>query len=85
MVLIANGLMLVYSAIMMDEGLKTNSTPRFFLGVGTFLLWTILRYFDLFGDHGGMLGASLLFFISSIALIGLAFFWRKRKVVIHVN
>lgn len=85
MVLIANGLMLGYAAVMMDAGLKSNSSARFFLGVGSFLLWTIVRYFDLFGDFGGMLGASLLFFLSSIALIGLAFFWRKRKATFHVN
>lgn len=85
MVLIANGLMLGYAAVMMDAGLKSNSSERFFLGVGSFLLWTIVRYFDLFGDFGGMLGASLLFFLSSIALIGLAFFWRKRKAAFHVN
>lgn len=85
MVLITNGLMLGYSAVMMDEGLKSNSSPKFFLGVSSFLLWTIVRYFDLFGRFGGMLGASLLFFLSSIALIGLAFFWRKRKASFHVN
>lgn len=85
MVLIANCLLLGYAAVMMDDGLKSNSSPRFFLGVGSFLLWTIVRYFDLFGDFGGMLGASLLFFTSSIALIGLAFFWRKRKAAFHVN
>lgn len=85
MVLTANVLMLGYSAVMMDEGLKTNSSPKFFLGVSTFLLWTIIRYFDLFGNVGGMLGASLLFFLSSLALIGLAFFWRQRKAAFHVN
>lgn len=85
LVLIANVLMLGYSAVMMEEGLKTNSSPKFFLGVGSFLLWTIVRYSDLFGDFGGMLGASLLFFLSSLALIGLAFFWRKRKASFHVN
>ena len=85
MVLIANILMLIYPAVMMDEGLKTNSSPKFFLGVSTFLLWTIIRYFDLFGNVGGMLGASLLFFLSSLALIGLAFFWRQRKAAFHVN
>jgi len=85
MVLITNGLMLGYAAVMMDDGLKSKSSPRFFLGVGSFLLWTIVRYFDLFGNSGGMLGASLLFFLSSITLIGLAFFWGKRKATFHVN
>ena len=85
MFIIANISMLGYSAVMMDEGLKTNSSPKFFLGVSTFLLWTIIRYFDLFGNVGGMLGAALLFFLSSLALIGLAFFWRQRKVAFHVN
>ncbi len=85
MFIIANISMLGYSAVMMDEGLKTNSSPKFFLGVSTFLLWTIIRYFDLFGNVGGMLGAALLFFLSSLALIGLAFFWRQRKAAYHVN
>ena len=85
MFIIANISMLGYSAVMMDEGLKTNSSAKFFLGVSTFLLWTIVRYFDLFGNVGGMLGAALLFFLSSLALIGLAFFWRQRKVALHVN
>jgi len=85
MFIIANISMLGYSAVMMDEGLKTNSSPKFFLGVSTFLLWTIVRYFDLFGNVGGMLGAALMFFLSSLALIGLAFFWRQRKAAYHVN
>ena len=85
MFIIANISMLGYSAVMMDEGLKTNSSAKFFLGVSTFLLWTIVRYFDLFGNVGGMLGAALLFFLSSLALIGLAFFWRQRKAAFHVN
>jgi len=85
MFIIANISMLGYSAVMMDEGLKINSSPKFFLGVSTFLLWTIIRYFDLFGNVGGMLGAALLFFLGSLALIGLAFFWRQRKVAFHVN
>lgn len=85
MFIIANISMLGYSAVMMDEGLKANSSAKFFLGVGTFLLWTIVRYFDLFGNVGGMLGASLLFFLSSLALIGLAFFWRQRKAAFHVT
>ena len=85
MFIIANISMLGYSAVMMDEGLKTNSSAKFFLGVSTFLLWTIVRYFDLFGNVGGMLGAALLFFLSSLALIGLAFFWRQRKAAFHVT
>ncbi len=80
-----NFLMLCYSAVLMNDGLRSDSSSNFFLGVGSFMIWTIVRYFDLFGDSGGMLGASLMFFLSSLFLIGLAFFWRNRKGTSYAN
>jgi uncharacterized membrane protein len=62
-------------------GLREERGQPFAAGVLYFLLWTILRYVDLFGEVGGMLGASLMFFLCGCALLGVAFFWRNRKRV----
>jgi hypothetical protein len=45
------------------------------------LLWAVLRYVDLFGAFGGMLGAALVFFICGAVLFGVALYWRNRKAV----
>jgi hypothetical protein len=43
-----------------------------------------MRYVDLFGDFGGLLGASVMFFLCGAALFGLAIYWRRRKEVADV-
>ena len=45
-----------------------------------FLGWMTLRYVDLFGEFGGMVGGALLFFICGAFLFGMALFWKKRKI-----
>jgi uncharacterized membrane protein len=64
-------------------GLREDRGRPFAAGVFYFLLWTILRYADLFGEFGGMLGAALMFFLCGAVLFGVALFWRKRKEVHH--
>jgi uncharacterized membrane protein len=66
---------------LISVGLREERGLPFAAGVLYFLLWTNLRYVDLFGKMGGMLGASLLFFLCGCALLGVAFFWRNRKRV----
>lgn len=83
--ILANALILIVSAKWMDDGWTQDNSVAFFTGSAFFLLWTILRYFDLFGDVGGMLGASALFFASALALIFLAIFWRRRKGAEHAG
>jgi hypothetical protein len=47
------------------------------------LLWAVFRYADLFTGVGGMLGASLMFFLCGAALFGMARFWAHRKELGH--
>ena len=51
----------------------------FIAGVANILLWALLRYFDLFGNFGGMLGAAGFFVLMAAALFAAAWFWRHTK------
>ncbi len=62
-------------------GLREERGRPFAAGVGYFLLWAVLRYVDLFGDFGGMLGAALMFFLCGAALFSVAMYWRRRREV----
>jgi uncharacterized membrane protein len=65
-------------------GLREDRGIPFGAGVLYFLAWAVQRYADLFGDFGGMLGASLMFFLCGATLFGVAMYWRRRKEVRHV-
>jgi hypothetical protein len=67
----------------MRFGLREDRGRDFSLGVAYFLLWLVLRYVDLFGQYGGMLGAALVFFLCGLALAGVAWFWGQRREVAH--
>lgn len=64
---------------LMSVGLREDRGRPFAGGVLYFLIWSVCRYIDLFGDFAGMLGAALMFFICGVALFGFALFWRDRK------
>ncbi|MEK6237102.1 MAG: DUF2157 domain-containing protein, partial [Planctomycetales bacterium] len=81
--IVGNAGMVGLALWLMQVGLRDDRLQPFGAGVAYFLLWTILRYADLFGDVGGMLGASLLFFLCGAALLAIAIFWRNRKGVSH--
>ena len=81
---LANAAMIILSLWLMQVGLRDNRGVPFSSGVLLFLLWAVLRYIDLFGDFGGMLGASLMFFLCGATLFLVAEYWRRRKVVHHV-
>jgi uncharacterized membrane protein len=66
---------------LMQVGLQEDRGRPFGAGVLYFLLWAILRYVDLFGDFGGMLGAALMFFMCGGALFGVARYWQGRREV----
>ena len=66
---------------LMQVGLREDRGRPFGAGVLYFLLWSVLRYVDLFGDFGGMLGAAMMFFMCGGALFGVARYWQSRKEV----
>ena len=66
---------------LMQVGLQEDRGRPFGAGVFYFLLWAVLRYVDLFGDFGGMLGAAMMFFMCGGALFAVARYWQGRKEV----
>ena len=62
-------------------GLTEDRGQPFTAGTAYLLLWAVLRYVDLFGAFGGILGAALVFFLCGAALFAVAFYWRHRKAV----
>ena len=77
----ANAAMVAIAFWLIRLGLTEDRGRPFGAGVAYLLLWSVLRYVDLFGAYGGMLGASLMFFLCGGALMGVALYWRKRKAV----
>ena len=69
---LANAAMVVLALWLIQVGLRADRGIPFSAGVLLFLLWAVLRYIDLFGDFGGMLGASLMFFLCGTTLFGVA-------------
>lgn len=78
---LANVAMVSLGLWLMHVGLRDDRLIPFAAGVAYFLLWTVLRYVDLFGDVGGMRGAAAMFFLCGVTLFGVAVYWRKRKEV----
>jgi hypothetical protein len=81
---LANLAMIALAIWLMQLGLRENRGLPFAAGVLYFLLWTVLRYIDLFSDFGGMVGAALMFLLCGATLFGLAMYWRRRTEVRHV-
>jgi hypothetical protein len=82
-ILIANAAMLALSVWLMWVGLRDDRGQPFIAGIAYFLIWMLARYGDLFGIEGGMLGAAALFAACGIAIGGFAWFWHRRKEVLH--
>jgi hypothetical protein len=79
--ILANIAMVAVALWLIRFGLTEDRSRAFGAGVVYLLLWAVLRYIDLFGEFGGMLGASLMFFVCGGALTGVALYWRNRKGV----
>jgi hypothetical protein len=79
--ILANIAMVVVALWLIRFGLTDDRSRPFAAGVIYLLLWAVLRYIDLFGEFGGMLGAALMFFLCGAALAGVAFYWQSRKAV----
>jgi uncharacterized membrane protein len=79
--ILANLAMVAVAFWLIRFGLTVDQGRPFGAGVAYLLLWAVLRYADLFGAFGGMLGASLMFFLCGGVLLGVALYWRNRKAV----
>ncbi|MBA2564971.1 MAG: DUF2157 domain-containing protein [Gemmatimonadetes bacterium] len=80
---LANVAMIACALWLTGIGLRDDRGRPFAAGVLYFLLWAVLRYADLFGDFGGMLGAAAMFFLCGATLFAVALYWRRRKSVRH--
>ena len=76
MALWQNVLMFALALLAIYSGLRLVLRSLFVFGVLYFLLWAVIRYFDLFGDFAGMLGASGLFFFCAVVMFVCARVWR---------
>ncbi len=74
-----NAMMVVFALWLMRVGLREDRTIPFTVGVLYFLLWTVVRYVDLFAGVGGMLGAAILFLLCGLGLLAIVRFWSHRK------
>ena len=79
--ILVNVAMVAAAFWLMQLGLQEDRGRPFGAGVLYFLLWSVMRYVDLFGDFGGMLGAALMFFLCGGALFMVARYWQGRKEV----
>jgi hypothetical protein len=81
--ILANVAMLALGFWLISTGMREDSGRMFAAGVGYLLLWAVIRYIDLFGDFGGMLGAAGMFLLCGLALFAVAWYWRHRKEAQH--
>lgn len=63
----------------LNLGLHRVLTASFIFGVLYFILWAVLRYADLFGEAGGMLGAAVIFFVCGLFLCGVSWKFARKK------
>ena len=66
--IIANLAMITLAIWLMHVGLRNERGVVFATGVCYFVLWSVLRYVDLFADASGMLGAAGMFFLCGLML-----------------
>ena len=77
--LLANGAMIGLAVFLIRLGVGEGRGQPFAAGVAYLLLWAALRYVDLFGEAGGMLGAALMFFLCAAGLVAIARFWSHAR------
>ena len=72
----AVNVLIVWMAVgLIWNGLTRNRGIWFWGGVMFFLIWAVIRYFDLFSDFGGMLGTAAIFMFCGLFLFGIVYLW----------
>lgn len=79
----ANAIMLGLSIWLIRCGLQTDRGLPFIAGILYFLLWAVLRYFDLFGNFAGFLGGAVVLTFCGLALYLVSLYWVRRRVKQH--
>ena len=81
-IIVANLVTLGMALYLVKVGEQEERTRPFAAGVLMFLMWALVRYIDLFGDSGGLLGAALVFALCGGGLVIVGNFWsRKRRAL----
>ncbi len=81
-IIVANLVTLGMALYLVKVGEHEERTRPFAAGVLMFLMWAMVRYIDLFGDSGGLLGAALVFALCGGGLVIVGNFWsRKRRAL----
>lgn len=79
----ANVSMLALFVLLVRVGVAEGRLVPFSAGIAGFLLWTLVRYLDLFIASGGMLGAAALFALAGLALLAVGRFWMTRGTAVR--
>ena len=66
--ILANIAMIALGFWLIVTGLHQDAGRTFAAGVVYVLLWAVMRYIDMFGNVGGMLGAAGIFLMCGLAL-----------------
>jgi uncharacterized membrane protein/uncharacterized membrane-anchored protein len=78
-IIVANLVTIGMALYLLKVGEQEERTRPFAAGVLMFLMWALVRYIDLFGAAGGMLGAAVVFALCSGGLVVVANFWSRKR------
>ena len=84
-IIVANLVTLGMALYLVKVGEQEERTRPFAAGVLLFLIWTLVRYIDLFGEAGGLLGAAVVFALCGGGLVVVGSFWSRRRRTLRVE
>ena len=82
-ILVANLVTIGMALYLVKVGEQEERTRPFAAGVLMFLMWALVRYIDLFGDAGGMVGAAIVFALCGGGLVVVGIFWSRKRRSLH--
>lgn len=84
-IVLANLITLGMALYLVRVGEQEERTRPFGAGVMLFLMWALVRYMDLLGAAGGMLGAALVFALCGGGLVVVGNFWSRKRRAWQAN